>query len=192
VKKLKRTLDIIFSLLFLIIVSPIILILAIAIKIDSKGPAIFKQKRIGKDNRIFYIYKLRSMRIDTPNVATDKLDSSKYITRVGKYLRKTSLDELPQLFNILKGDMSFVGPRPALYNQYELIEMRTQKGIHKVRPGLTGLAQISGRDELSNEEKVYYDEQYVKQMSIILDLKIIIKTFLVVITREGVVEGARK
>ncbi len=160
----------------------------------------FKQRRIGKDNQEFMIYKFRTMRIDTPNVATHLLKNpEQYITSIGKFMRKTSLDELPQLFNILKGEMSVVGPRPALYNQYDLIEMRTNANVHTVRPGLTGLAQVSGRDELENEQKVYFDQQYVQKQSFFFDLKLIffffdlkliILTVVKVFKSEGVVEGA--
>ena len=131
----------------------------------------------GCDNVEFMIYKFRTMRIDTPNVATHLLKNpEQYITPIGKFMRKTSLDELPQLFNILKGEMSVVGPRPALYNQYDLIEMRTNANVHTVRPGLTGLAQVSGRDELENEQKVYFDQQYVQKQSFSFDLKLIFLT----------------
>ena len=151
----------------------------------------FKQRRIGKDNQEFMIYKFRTMRIDTPNVATHLLkNAEQYITPIGKFMRKTSLDELPQLFNILKGEMSVVGPRPALYNQYDLIEMRTNANVHTVRPGLTGLAQVSGRDELENEQKVYFDQQYVQKQSFFFDLKLIFLTVVKVFKSEGVVEGA--
>ena len=187
---MKRIFDILSSLIAIILFSPILLTLAIIVKCTSQGPVLFKQRRIGKDNVEFMIYKFRTMRIDTPNVATHLLKNpEQYITPIGKFMRKTSLDELPQLFNILKGEMSVVGPRPALYNQYDLIEMRTNASVHTVRPGLTGLAQISGRDELENEQKVYFDQQYVQKQSFFFDLKLIVLTVVKVFKSEGVVEG---
>lgn len=188
---MKRCFDFISSLMGIIIFSPILLLLALIVKCTSPGPILFKQRRIGKDNQEFMIYKFRTMRIDTPNVATHLLKNpEQYITPIGKFMRKTSLDELPQLFNILKGEMSVVGPRPALYNQYDLIEMRTNANVHTVRPGLTGLAQVSGRDELENEQKVYFDQQYVQKQSFFFDLKLIFLTVVKVFKSEGVVEGA--
>ena len=188
---MKRVFDILSSLIAIILFSPILLILSIIVKCTSPGPILFKQRRIGKDNKEFMIYKFRTMRIDTPNVATHLLKNpEQYITEIGKFMRKTSLDELPQLFNILKGEMSVVGPRPALYNQYDLIEMRTNASVHTVRPGLTGLAQVSGRDELENEQKVYFDQQYVQKQSFFFDLKLIFLTVVKVFKSEGVVEGA--
>ena len=187
---MKRIFDILSSLIAIILFSPILLALAIIVKCTSQGPVLFKQRRIGKDNVEFMIYKFRTMRIDTPNVATHLLKNpEQYITPIGKFMRKTSLDELPQLFNILKGEMSVVGPRPALYNQYDLIEMRTNANVHTVRPGLTGLAQVSGRDELENEQKVHFDQQYVQKQSFFFDLKIIFLTVVKVFKSEGVVEG---
>lgn len=188
---MKRGFDILSSLIAIVLFSPILLILAIIVKCTSPGPILFKQRRMGKDNQEFMIYKFRTMRIDTPNVATHLLKNpEQYITPIGKFMRKTSLDELPQLFNILKGEMSVVGPRPALYNQYDLIEMRTKANVHIVRPGLTGLAQVSGRDELENEQKVYFDQQYVQKQSFFFDLKLIVLTVIKVFKSEGVVEGA--
>ena len=188
---MKRGFDFFSSLIAIILFSPILLILAIIVKCTSPGPILFKQRRIGKDNQEFMIYKFRTMRIDTPNVATHLLKNpEQYITPIGKFMRKTSLDELPQLFNILKGEMSVVGPRPALYNQDDLIEMRTKANVHTVRPGLTGLAQVSGRDELENEQKVYFDQQYVQRQSFFFDLKLIFLTVVKVFKSEGVVEGA--
>lgn len=187
---MKRGFDILSSLIAIILFSPILLILSIIVKCTSPGPILFKQRRIGKGNQEFMIYKFRTMRIDTPNVATHLLKNpGQYITPIGKFMRKTSLDELPQLFNILKGEMSVVGPRPALYNQYDLIEMRTKANVHTVRPGLTGLAQVSGRDELENEQKVYFDQQYVQKQSFFFDLKLIVLTVVKVFKSEGVVEG---
>ncbi|MDB8460329.1 sugar transferase [Turicibacter sanguinis] len=187
---MKRCFDLISSLMAIILFSPILLVLALIIKCSSPGPVLFKQRRMGLNNQEFMIYKFRTMRIDTPNVATHLLKNpEQYITPIGKFMRKTSLDELPQLFNILKGEMSVVGPRPALYNQYDLIEMRTKVNVHKVRPGLTGLAQVSGRDELDLENKVYFDQQYLEKQSFIYDLKLIYLTIIKVFKSEGIVEG---
>ncbi|MDB8542319.1 sugar transferase [Turicibacter sanguinis] len=190
-KKMKRIFDLISSFTIIILLSPILLLLVVIIKCTSKGPVLFKQRRMGLNNQEFMIYKFRTMRIDTPNVATHLLKNpEQYITPIGKFMRKTSLDELPQLFNILKGEMSVVGPRPALYNQYDLIEMRTKVNVHTVRPGLTGLAQVSGRDELELEKKVYFDKKYLEKQSFFYDLKLIFLTFFKVFKSEGVVEGA--
>lgn len=190
---MKRIFDFISSLFAIIILSPIFLILMIIIKLTSEGPIFFKQRRIGKDNKEFKILKFRTMRIDTPNVATHLLENpEQYITSIGKLMRKTSLDELPQLFNILKGEMSFVGPRPALYNQYDLIEMRTKAGVSKIIPGLTGWAQINGRDEIPLEEKVRLDKEYLEIRGFWLDIKIIFLTFFKVLKSEGVKEGKAK
>lgn len=187
---MKRFLDILCSAVLLILLSPLFLILVISIKLTSKGPVLFKQRRIGKENKEFLLYKFRSMRIDAPNVATHLLeDPDKYITSIGKFLRKSSLDELPQLINILKGEMTFVGPRPALYNQYDLIEMRTKAGVHKLIPGVTGWAQINGRDEIELDEKVKYDKYYLENRSILLDIKTVFLTFFKVLKAEGISEG---
>ncbi|RIN85790.1 sugar transferase [Mammaliicoccus sciuri] len=183
---MKRLFDFISSLFAIFIASPLLIITSIIIKLESKGPIVFKQKRPGKENEIFNIYKFRSMKAETPNVATDKIDASMYITKSGRFIRKTSIDELPQLFNIIKGDMSVVGPRPALYNQYELIEKRTNANVHTVKPGLTGLAQVMGRDDITDEQKVQYDKYYVENQSFILDMFIIYKTIKSTITSEGV------
>jgi len=176
---MKRIFDFILSLLVLIVFSPILILLALLIKMDDpKGPVLFVQKRVGKDEKLFNMYKFRTMKVGTPEVATDLLtDREKYITGVGKFMRKASLDELPNLLNIFKGEMSFVGPRPALYNQYELIEKRRIRGINKIVPGLTGLAQINGRDNIDDDEKVMYDEDYLKEKSFLRDIEIIFKTF---------------
>lgn len=184
---MKRILDLLFSLLFLIIFSPILIIISIIIKIDSKGPVFFKQRRIGKDKEEFLIYKFRTMYVNTPELATDKFtNAASYITKIGSFLRKTSLDELPQILNIIKGEMSFVGPRPALYNQYELIEMRDKKGVNKCVPGLTGYAQVNGRDNVTDEEKTALDEYYVQNQSLALDFKIIINTFVNVLLKKDI------
>ena len=190
---MRRFFDILISFIILILLSPVFLAVVIIIKVDSKGPALFTQMRIGKDNELFKFYKFRTMKVGTPNVATEKFDSSKgYITGVGKVLRKTSLDELPQLINILKGDMTFVGPRPALFNQYELKELRTQVGVHKLLPGVTGWAQVNGRDMLDDAGKTYYDEEYLRDRTVWFDFKILVRTVSKVLKSEGVVEGGRK
>ncbi|MGX7037944.1 sugar transferase [Enterococcus hirae] len=188
---LKRGIDFLLSLVGIIVLSPIFLILCLAIKIDSKGPVIFKQKRVGKNKSHFYIYKFRTMKVDTPKETPTHLLSNPdfFITRVGKFLRKTSLDELPQLFNILKGDMAVIGPRPALWNQYDLIEERDKYHSNDVRPGLTGLAQISGRDELEIEYKARLDGQYTSNITPLMDLKCFFGTIISVFKSDGVVEG---
>ncbi|MFR2666318.1 MAG: sugar transferase [Clostridium sp.] len=187
---MKRLFDFVMSLIGIIVLSPIILIVALAVKLTSPGPMLFKQRRIGKNNDEFQIYKFRTMRIDTPNVPTHLLENpEQWITPVGKFLRKTSLDELPQLFNILKGEMSIVGPRPALYNQIDLKEMRTEAGIHKLVPGLTGWAQINGRDEIPLSLKVKLDKEYLEKKNFFFDIKIIFMTVLSVLKSEGVQEG---
>ena len=188
---LKREIDFLLSLVGIIVLSPILLILCIAIKIDSKGPVIFKQKRVGKNKTHFYIYKFRTMKVDTPKETPTHLLSNPdfFITRVGKFLRKTSLDELPQLFNILKGDMAVIGPRPALWNQYDLIEERDKYHANDIRPGLTGLAQISGRDELEIDYKARLDGQYTANITPWMDLKCFFGTIISVFKSDGVVEG---
>ncbi|HAR2086686.1 TPA: sugar transferase [Enterococcus faecium] len=188
---LKRGIDLLLSLAGIIVLSPILLILCLAIKIDSKGPVIFKQKRVGKNKSHFYIYKFRTMKVDTPKETPTHLLSNPdfFITRVGKFLRKTSLDELPQLFNILKGDMAVIGPRPALWNQYDLIEERDKYHANDIRPGLTGLAQISGRDELEIEYKARLDGQYTSNITPLMDLKCFFGTIISVFKSDGVVEG---
>ena len=190
-RKIKRVLDTIISFVGFVILSPVFLILIIAIKVDSKGPILFKQKRVGIHKSHFLIYKFRTMRIDTPkDVPTHLLENpEQYITKVGKFLRKTSLDELPQIVYILKGDMAIVGPRPALCNQYDLIEERDKYGANDILPGLTGWAQINGRDELEIEEKARLDGEYVKKMGFFFDIKCMVKTFTSVLKHDGVVEG---
>lgn len=190
---MKRLFDFLMSLIAIIVLSPVILITALAVKFTSPGPILFKQRRIGKDNVEFEIYKFRTMRIDTPNVPTHLLENpEQWITPVGKFLRKTSLDELPQLFNILKGEMSIVGPRPALYNQVDLRDMRTEANVHKLVPGLTGWAQINGRDEIPLSLKVKLDKEYLDRKSFLFDIKIIFMTVLSVAKSEGVQEGKAK
>lgn len=188
---IKRLLDIVLSLCGIVALLLPMAIIAFAIKIDSKGPVFFKQKRVGRNKEHFEILKFRTMLTETPkDVPTHELaDSKKWITKVGKILRKTSLDELPQLFNIFKGEMSIIGPRPALWNQFDLIEERDKYSANDVRPGLTGLAQISGRDELEIPEKARLDGEYVEKMSLIFDIKCFIKTIGSVIRSDGFVEG---
>lgn len=187
----KRLLAILISGLAIIILSPVLLAVAIAIKCDSKGPVLFKQKRVGKDKKHFMIYKFRSMYVDAPaDMPTHMLkDPTAMITKVGAFLRKTSLDELPQLFNIFKGEMAIVGPRPALWNQYDLIAERDKYKANSIRPGLTGWAQINGRDELEIDEKSRLDGYYVAHMSFLMDLKCFFGTFISVLKSDGVVEG---
>jgi len=187
---MKRSFDFLVSLISIVILSPLMIITAILIKITSKGPVLFKQRRIGKDNIEFEIYKFRTMRVETPNVATHLLSNTdSFYTSIGKQMRSVSLDELPQLFNILKGEMSIVGPRPALYNQYDLKEMRTKVNVHKLMPGLTGWAQVNGRDELTLDAKVKRDEEYIEMQGFIMDIKIILKTAIKVLGRHGIQEG---
>ena len=190
---IKRMIDFIMALIGIIILSPILLIFSIIIKVTSPGPILFKQNRVGKDNVEFKILKFRTMRIDTPkDCPTHLLDNpDQYITRVGKFLRKTSLDELPQLWNILIGDMAIIGPRPSLPNQYDLNDLRDKNGASKVKPGLTGLAQVSGRDELEIDIKAALDGQYVKNITFIGDLKLFFKTFISVLKSDGVKEGKK-
>ncbi|MEH7451621.1 sugar transferase [Gottfriedia acidiceleris] len=189
--KVKRLTDIILSLFGLILLSPIYLILILAIKLDSKGPVLFKQKRLGIHKTHFHILKFRTMRIDTPkDTPTHLLENpEQYITKVGKFMRKTSLDEFPQIWNIFVGQMSIIGPRPALWNQYDLIAERDKYGANDVLPGLTGWAQINGRDELPIEIKARLDGEYVKRISFAFDVKCFFGTILSVVKGDGVVEG---
>ena len=189
----KRAFDILCSFLAIILLALPMLIVAIAIKIDSKGPVFFKQDRIGKNKKIFKMLKFRSMYIDTdPNIPTHLLeDPGSHITKVGAFIRKTSIDELPQLFNIFAGQMSFVGPRPALWNQDDLIAEREKHHANGVKPGLTGLAQISGRDELAIPVKAELDGEYVEKRGFFYDLGLLFKTIFPVLKHEGVVEGER-
>ena len=188
---IKRGADVVLSLLALICLSPVYLLVALAVKLTSPGPVLFRQKRVGRGGRLFTIYKFRTMRTDTPrDTATHLLqDPSRYITRVGAFLRRSSLDELPQFFNVLKGDMSIVGPRPALYNPYDLIAAREKAGVDAVRPGITGLAQINGRDELPIPVKVRYDREYVENLSLKMDARCFFGTIWSVLRAEGVREG---
>ena len=184
---MKRFFDVIVSVIAIIVLFIPMILICIGIKLNSPGPIFFKQKRIGKNNSHFTIYKFRTMKIDTPNISTEELGNpTTYTTPFGKFLRKTSLDELPQLFNIIKGDMSIVGPRPALYNQYQLIAMREAVGVNSIRPGLTGYAQVMGRDLISDEKKVEYDQYYLHNKTLLFDLLIIWRTIFNVVKAEGV------
>ena len=183
----KRTMDIVSSLVGLILLSQLFLLVAILIKLDSKGPIIFKQIRIGKNSKPFYIYKFRSMKIDAPNLSTEEfINASDFTTKVGKFIRKTSIDELPQLVNILKGDMSIVGPRPVIEREVRLLELRKECNVDSILPGITGLAQINGRDNIDDYEKVKYDFEYLSKRNLVLDIKIIINTVLKVAKSEGI------
>lgn len=192
-KPIKRIIDILMSLVGIIMLLPLLLVLSILIKATSKGPVLFKQKRIGINKTYFMIWKFRSMRIDTPSeMPTHMLENpDAFITPIGKFLRRTSLDELPQLFNILSGNMSVIGPRPALWNQDNLIAERDKYGANELRPGLTGWAQINGRDELPDEVKAKLDGEYVKNMSFLFDLKCFFGTITSVLKGDGIVEGKR-
>ncbi|MEN1968859.1 sugar transferase [Lentibacillus sp. N15] len=189
--KVKRLIDIILSLIGLIVLSPVFLILIVAIMIDSRGPVLFKQKRVGIDKTHFNILKFRTMRIDTPKDTPTHLlgNAEQYITKMGKFLRKTSLDELPQIWNIFVGQMSIIGPRPALWNQFDLIAKRDKYGANDVPPGLTGWAQINGRDEIPIEIKAKLDGKYVENISLWMDIKCFYGTIVSVIKSKGVVEG---
>lgn len=189
--KIKRILDLTLSLLALLVLWPFLFLIALLIKLDSKGPVLFKQKRMGKGKTHFNMLKFRTMRIDTPrDMPTHLLDNpDQWITRVGKFLRKTSLDELPQIWNIFIGQMSIIGPRPALWNQEDLIAERDKYGANDIKPGLTGWAQINGRDELPIDVKADFDGQYVKNLSFIMDIKCFFLTIASVLKSDGVVEG---
>lgn len=187
---MKRAFDFTVSLVLIIILFPLFLLLSLIVLIDAGSPVIFRQYRVGKDNKLFYIYKFRTMRRGVRNVATAELtDSEKYITKSGRILRKTSLDELPQLFNVLIGDMSFVGPRPLIPEEKEIRALRKDYNVYSVRPGITGWAQINGRDSLSIEEKALFDKEYIDKQSILFDIKILFRTVLVVLKRENIAEG---
>ena len=188
---LKRMLDFLLALLALFLLSPLLLILAAAVRLTSPGPALFTQRRVGLHRKLFTIYKFRTMRTDTPKDAPTHLlqDANRFITPLGRFLRASSLDELPQLINILRGDMAFVGPRPALWNQDDLIAARERVDANDVRPGLTGWAQINGRDELPIDVKAKYDGEYAAHLTFGMDLKIFFHSFSYVFQRRGVVEG---
>ena len=191
---IKRFIDIVLSLGAIVFLSPVLLVLAVLIKLDSKGPVLFRQKRVGKGKTHFEILKFRTMYADVPkDVPTHLLaDPASKITKIGRFLRKSSLDELPQIFNILKGEMSIIGPRPALWNQFDLIEERDKYGANDVRPGLTGLAQVMGRDELPIEIKAKYDGDYVKDISFSNDVKIFFRTIFSVASADGIKEGKQE
>ncbi|GAA6140479.1 sugar transferase [Hydrogenophaga sp. 5NK40-0174] len=184
---MKRLFDLSLALIAALVLALPMLVVALLVRLTSPGPALYWSDRVGKDNRLFRMPKFRSMRIDTPAVATHLLqDPKQYLTPIGNFLRKSSLDELPQLWNILTGDMSFVGPRPALFNQDDLVALRTERGIHELVPGLTGWAQINGRDELPIPQKVALDEHYLKHQTLFMDLRILFLTFWRVVARHGV------
>jgi len=184
---MKRLFDFQLAVIVFILLAVPIILAAIAVRITSKGGVLHWSDRIGRDNAVFKMPKFRSMLIDTPSVATHLLNNpDSYLSPIGGFLRRTSLDELPQLFSVLKGDMSFVGPRPALFNQNDLIAMRTEKGVDKLLPGITGWAQVNGRDELSIPDKVALDVEYLNRQSLWFDMKILWMTFLKVVKREGV------
>ena len=184
---MKRIFDIFLGCLVALILFVPVLLVAIAVRLTSKGPALYWSDRVGRNNEIFKMPKFRSMRVGTPAMATHLLaDPKSHLTPIGSFLRKSSLDELPQLWSILKGDMSFVGPRPALFNQQDLIELRTEKGVHALVPGLTGWAQVNGRDELPIPQKVALDAQYLERQSMWFDIKILWMTFLKVVRSDGV------
>lgn len=185
---MKRAFDLLMSLIAAVIFFIPLCLLAIVVKVTSKGPVLYWSDRVGRDNRIFSMPKLRTMRVDTPVVATHLLaDPKTFLTPVGGFLRKSSLDEIPQLWCIICGDMSVVGPRPALFNQQNLIDLRTEQNVHLIRPGLTGWAQINGRDELPIPEKVKLDAEYLRLQSFAFDIKVIMLTALKVIRRDGIV-----
>lgn len=192
--KVKHTLDFLMALLGMAILWPFFVIIAVMIKIDSQGPIFFRQKRIGKNKKEFYILKFRTMRTDTPkDMPTHLLQNPDvFITRIGKFLRKSSLDELPQIINILKGEMSVVGPRPALWNQSDLLNERDKYGANNIKPGLTGWAQINGRDELPVLVKAKLDGEYVSHISLVFDIKIFLKTIGSVLKSDGVKEGEQQ
>lgn len=184
---MKRIFDLLISLVIVLILWWVILLIAFFVKTTSDGPVLYWSNRVGKNNILFMMPKFRTMHLNTPAIATHLLKyPSQYLTPIGKFLRKTSLDEIPQLWSILMGDMTFVGPRPALFNQYDLIELRVMNGVHKLTPGLTGLAQVNGRDDLSIEKKVYFDRIYLNKRSFMFDLKIVYLTFIKIIQGDGV------
>lgn len=191
IKCFKRLIDVVLSLLGLVLLSWLFILCILLIKIDDRGPAFFTQKRVGKGKRYFELYKFRTMKMSTPHdIPTHLLENpEQYITRIGRLLRKTSLDELPQILNILKGQMSIIGPRPALWNQYDLIRERDRYGANDILPGLTGWAQINGRDELEIDVKARLDGEYVQKLGFVMDLRCFVGTIFSVLKREGVVEG---
>ncbi|MFD0961658.1 sugar transferase [Paenibacillus chungangensis] len=190
-KGVKFIVDILLSFVAIVVLSPIMMTIALLIKLDSKGPVFFKQKRVGKNKKHFYILKFRTMRTDAPKETPTHMlqDPTAYITKLGQFLRKSSLDELPQIINILKGEMSIIGPRPALWNQYDLIEERDKYGANDIYPGLTGWAQINGRDEIPIEVKAKLDGEYVEKLGVRMDIRCFFGTILSVLKSEGVREG---
>lgn len=185
---MKRVFDLSLAVVALLMLALPVVLVALLVKLTSRGPVIYWSDRVGRGNRIFKMPKFRTMRVDTPAVATHLLtDPQRFLTPVGSFLRKSSLDELPQLWSILAGEMSFVGPRPALFNQDDLVALRTRYGVDRILPGLTGWAQINGRDELPIAEKVQLDVEYLRRQSFRLDLRIIFLTFLKVLRRDGIV-----
>lgn len=187
---MKRFFDFTVSLLLIILLSPLFVIIGIIVLIDDGGPVVFKQYRVKKDNKLFFIYKFRTMKNNTRNTSTVDLTEAEFqITKSGRFLRKTSLDELPQLFNVLLGDMSFVGPRPLIPEEKEIRNLRKEYGVYSVRPGITGWAQVNGRDMLTDEEKALFDKEYVEKQSLLFDIKIMFLTVAVVLKRENISEG---
>ena len=184
---MKRIFDLMVALVLMLILAPLLLLVVLAIRLTSVGPVLFRTRRVGKNSRLFTMYKFRTMRIETPQVATHLLkEPDQFLTPIGKFLRRTSLDELPQLINVLRGDMSLVGPRPALFNQDDLISLRTARGVNELTPGITGWAQVNGRDSLPIAEKVKLDEWYLKNRSFWLDLKVVVMTVVKVLRKDGV------
>lgn len=184
---MKRVIDLCFAVLVLAVGSVPLLLVALAVKLTSRGPVLYWSERVGADNRLFRMPKFRSMRVGTPALATHLLKSPEaYLTPIGSFLRRTSLDELPQIWSILRGDMSLVGPRPALFNQHDLVALRTQLGVHRLRPGLSGWAQVNGRDELPLEQKVALDAEYLRRQSLLFDLRILAATAVKVLRREDI------
>lgn len=190
---IKRVIDLLLSFLGSIILLPVFIVVGVLLYLDDPGPVFFKQKRIGKNKKIFWLHKLRSMKMNTPDVPTHLLDNpEQYITKLGRFIRKFSIDELPQVFDILIGNMAIIGPRPALWNQDDLIAERDKYGANDIKPGLTGLAQISGRDELPIEEKARFDGIYAQNITFAEDVKIFFGTIISVLKHDGVVEGGSK
>lgn len=187
---IKRILDILLGLSAIVVLSPLLLMSYLLVKLSSRGPALYWSQRVGKSNQLFSMPKFRSMRVGTPQIATHLMNQQRnpnsFLTPVGSFIRKTSLDELPQLWSVLVGDMSIVGPRPALFNQDDLIALRTEKNVHTLKPGITGWAQVNGRDEIPIPQKVALDEFYLKHQSIWLDMKIIYMTVIKVIRRDNI------
>jgi O-antigen biosynthesis protein WbqP len=183
----KRALDVAAALAAMILLSPVLVFIGLAVRLESPGPALHWSRRVGRDNVIFRMPKFRTMRLGAPNVATHLLaDPGQWVTPLGAFLRRTSLDELPQLWSVLKGDMSLVGPRPALFNQDDLVSLRTARGVHRLRPGVTGWAQVNGRDELPIPQKVSFDQEYLERRSLAFDLMIIVATARAALSGRGV------